>query len=94
MMVALDNRDRFRPIERRIIGNEKGIEFPVDAARWLRLAQIVGCGVVVGQAVGMKEVEDGIWLVRFMDYDLGPFDLDTRVLEPFQNPFDPELSPT
>jgi hypothetical protein len=23
------------------------------------------------QAVGIKEVEDGIWLVSFMEYDLG-----------------------
>lgn len=26
---------------------------------------------LAGQAVGVKEVEDGIWLVSFMDYDLG-----------------------
>jgi len=32
-----------------------------------------------GQAVGFKEVRDDIWLVTFMDYDLGYFDLDTRV---------------
>jgi putative transposase len=32
--------------------------------------------------VGIKEVQDDIWLVSFMDYDLGYFDLETRVLEP------------
>jgi hypothetical protein len=26
---------------------------------------------LAGQAVGIKEVDDGIWLVTFMDYDLG-----------------------
>jgi hypothetical protein len=31
--------------------------------------------------VGLKEVHDGIWLVSFMDYDCGYFDLDTGVLE-------------
>jgi len=28
-----------------------------------------------------------------MDHDLGYFDLDTRVLEPLDNPFGPRLSP-
>jgi putative transposase len=36
--------------------------------------------VFAGQAVGIKEVHDDIWLVSFMDYDLGSFDLETRVL--------------
>ena len=31
--------------------------------------------VFAGQAVGIKEVHDDIWLVSFMDYDLGYFDL-------------------
>jgi hypothetical protein len=26
---------------------------------------------LAGQAVGIKEVDDGIWLVSFMDYDIG-----------------------
>jgi putative transposase len=47
--------------------------------------------VFAGQAVGIKEVQDDIWLVRFMDYDLGYFDLDTRVLEPLENPFGPKV---
>jgi hypothetical protein len=40
--------------------------------------------------VGIKEVHDDIWLVSFMDYDLGYFDLETRVLEPLENPFGQE----
>ena len=48
---------------------------------------------LAGQAVGIKEVDDGIWLVSFMDYDLGYFDLDTRMLEPLDNPFGPRLLP-
>ena len=36
---------------------------------------------------------DDIWLVSFMDYDLGYFDLETRVLEPLDNPFGPKVSP-
>jgi hypothetical protein len=31
-------------------------------------------------------VHDDIWLVSFIDYDLGYFDLETRVLEPLENP--------
>jgi len=49
--------------------------------------------VFAGQAVGIKEVHDDIWLVSFMDYDLGYFDVDTRVLEPLENPFGPKLLP-
>jgi len=32
-------------------------------------------------------------LVSFMDYDLGYFDLETRVLEPLENPFGPKVLP-
>jgi transposase InsO family protein len=42
---------------------------------------------LAGQAVGVREVEDGIWLVSFMQYDLGYFDLDERTLQPLENPF-------
>jgi hypothetical protein len=47
--------------------------------------------VFAGQAVGITEVQDDIWLVSFMDYDLGYFDLETRVLEPLENPFGPKV---
>jgi hypothetical protein len=46
-----------------------------------------------GQAVGLQEVHDDIWLVSFMDYDLGYFELETRVLEPLENPFGPKVLP-
>jgi len=44
-----------------------------------------------GQDVGVKEVGDGVWLVTFMDYDLGFFDLETQKLEPLGYPFAPEV---
>ena len=47
--------------------------------------------VFAGQDVGVKEVEDGIWLVTFMDYDLGYFDEETKKLEPLEYPFAPEI---
>jgi hypothetical protein len=40
-----------------------------------------------GQAVGIKEVHDDIWVVSFMDYDLGCLDLETQVHEPLENAF-------
>ncbi len=49
--------------------------------------------VLAGQKVGIKEVDDGIWLVSFMDYDLGYVDLEQKTLQPLGNPFGPRLSP-
>jgi putative transposase len=47
----------------------------------------------IGQQVGVKEVNDGIWLVSFMDYDLGYFDEDSKKIEPLENPFGSGLLP-
>lgn len=47
--------------------------------------------VFAGQTVGIREVADKIWLVSFMDYDLGFFDEDVGRVEPAANPFVPEL---
>ena len=49
--------------------------------------------VLAGQRLGVKEVDEGIWLVSFMHYDLGYFDLEQRTLQPLDNPFGPRLSP-
>jgi transposase InsO family protein len=43
--------------------------------------------VFAGQRVGLKEVEDDIWLVSFMQYDLGYIDLEQRTLQPIDTPF-------
>ena len=40
-----------------------------------------------------KEVDDGIWLVSFMDYDLGYIDLEEKSLQPLNNPFGPKVLP-
>jgi len=47
--------------------------------------------VFAGQEVGVREVADKIWLVSFMEYDLGFFDEDVGRVEPTTNPFIPEL---
>lgn len=49
--------------------------------------------VLAGQRLGIKEVDDGIWLVSFMSHDLGYIDLEQRTLQPLDNPFGPRLSP-
>jgi len=47
--------------------------------------------VFAGQSVGLKEVEEGTWLVSFMDYDLGYIDLEEKTLQPLDNPFGPKV---
>jgi len=39
------------------------------------------------------ELDDRIWLVTFIDYDLGYFDDETCRLEPLANPFVPKVLP-
>jgi putative transposase len=43
--------------------------------------------VTAGPLKPESRAHDDIWLVSFMDYDLGYFDLETQVLEPLENPF-------
>src|SRR5687767_1348814 len=46
--------------------------------------------VSAGQRVGVKQVDEHIWLITIMQYDLGYFDDDeTCRLEPIENPFVP-----
>jgi transposase InsO family protein len=49
--------------------------------------------VLAGQRLGIKEVDDSIWLVSFMHYDLGYIDLEQRTLQTIDNPFGTSLSP-
>ncbi len=49
--------------------------------------------VFAGQNVGIKEVADGIWLVSFMQFDLGYFDHETCRMEPVENPFRAKVLP-
>ncbi len=68
-----------------------------------RTARVTRCGricfgrrkidlstVFAGQLVGIREVDNQIWLVSFMEYDLGFFDKDEGRIEPAPNPFAPE----
>lgn len=49
--------------------------------------------VFAGQDVGLKEDEDGIWLVSFMDFDLGFFDCEGMRFEPLPDPFGQSVLP-
>ena len=47
-----------------------------------------------GQQIGIREVADDIWLVSFMEYDLGFYDNTENRVEPMGvNPFAPTVLP-
>jgi hypothetical protein len=72
------------PFQNKVIGAPT-----VDAFAWAQ--RDFSSTVFAGQAVGVKEVDHGIWLVSFMDYDLGYIDLEEKTLQPLQNPFGPKV---
>ncbi len=49
--------------------------------------------VFAGQNVGVKQVAERIWLVSFMQFDLGFFDHETCRLEPAEDPFRAKVLP-
>ena len=44
--------------------------------------------VLANQLVGLTEVDEGIWKVTFMDYDIGFFDEDSCKFTPLDNPLE------
>jgi putative transposase len=42
------------------------------------------------QLVGIREVDDKVWQVSFLEYDLGYFDRDQDRVEPGPDPFAPD----
>lgn len=50
---------------------------------WLIRGHVFHLSIVLaGQHVGVREVEDGRWLISFMQFDLGYYDCRTRAFEP------------
>jgi putative transposase len=47
--------------------------------------------VFAGHDVGLRQVEDDVWLVSFMVYDLGHFDLESNKVQALDNPFGPKV---
>ena len=43
--------------------------------------------VLAGQRLGIKEVDEGIRIVSFMQHDLGWIDLEQHTLQPLDIPF-------
>ena len=42
--------------------------------------------MLAGQKLGIKDVDEGIWLASLMHYDMGYFDLEPKALQPLDNP--------
>jgi hypothetical protein len=91
----------YRPASRPYRGLPE-VEYPLHD----RDALVTACGricmhrkkinistVMAGQRLGLKEVDDGIWVVTFMAYDLGYIDLEQKTLQPIDNPFGSRVSP-
>ena len=91
--------DLYRPSERLYCGLPE-VEYPFHD----KTITVTACGricleskkvhfsqVFAGQNVGIRQVEDKVWLVSFMSYDMGYFDLDTCRVEPIANPFGPKV---
>ena len=49
-----------------------------------------GTGRPGSSLLGIREVDGQVWLVSFLDFDLGFFDRDEGRVEPVLNPFGPE----
>ena len=49
--------------------------------------------VFAGQRVRVKQVDDHLWLVTFMHYDLGDFDDEAYGAGADENPIGPKLLP-
>jgi putative transposase len=49
--------------------------------------------VFAGQNVGIKQISDQVWLVSFMQYDLGFFDQETDRVTSAENPFGAKVLP-
>lgn len=77
----------------------KGIE-PAQYPLHDRTVDVTHCGricigkkkihlshVFAGYSVGIRQIEEPIWLVSFMNYDLGFFDTISSRFEPLANPF-------
>lgn len=83
----------------------KGIQ-PLEYALHDRTIDVTHCGricikrkkinfsrVFAGHSVGVRQVDEDIWLTSFMNYDLGFFDTESSRFEPLPNPFGPKVLP-
>ena len=47
--------------------------------------------VFAGYDMGLRQVEDDVWLESFMDYDTAYFDLESNKVQALGNPFGPKV---
>ena len=47
--------------------------------------------VFAGHDVGLRQVEEDVWLVSFMDYDMAYFDMESSRVQALENPFGPKV---
>jgi hypothetical protein len=87
------------PCKREVISRESGV-WIVRASPSRQCGRIcIGrrkinlSGVFAGQNVGITEVSENIWLVSFMQYDLGFFDHESGRVECAPNPFGAKVFP-
>jgi putative transposase len=73
--------------------HDRSIDVTMCGRICIKKLKVNFCKAMAGQAIGIKEVEERIWLVTFMNYDLGYFDEDSRKFEPLENPFGPKVLP-
>jgi transposase len=81
-------------IERLILESKK--DKPHWGARKIRellVRKLAGDVRIPAKSTVHKEIEDGIWLVSFMQYDLAYIDLEQKTLQTIDSPFGTRLSP-
>ncbi len=59
----------------------------------LRRLKINFSRAFAGLDIGIREVEERVWLVSFMHYDLGYFDETSARFEPLEDPFESKVLP-
>ena len=60
-------------------------------SRYLDGKKIHFSTVFAGHDVGLRQVEDDVWLVSFMDYDMAYFDMESSRVQALENPFGPKV---
>ena len=92
----------YKPSPRAYKGLGEELEYPFHD----RTITVTACGricfhgrkinlsaVFAGQNVGIKQIAEKVWLVSFMQYDLGFFDQETGWITSVENPFGAKVLP-
>ena len=87
-------REYFHPEELEYPFHDRAIQVTQCGRICIGSRKISLSRVFAGQYIGIREIADEIWLVSFMDYDLGFFDQTEDRVEPVgKNPFAPKVLP-